>query len=140
MAQTIEERLNQLEKAHSRLNNQYQNLLKDFELLNSTTKKINEDWYQFYKGLDIEIKYLKRDIPQQEFIDGNRYKDIIEEIISSEDVIWNKQKYTNLLVKLKSRPEVYSTFVLERNKPRINDKVTFIFNLEEKKLLKFKCL
>jgi len=114
--------------------------LKDFELLNSTTKKINEDWYQFYKGLDIEIKYLKRDIPQQEFIDGNRYKDIIEEIISSEDVIWNKQKYTNLLVKLKSRPEVYSTFVLERNKPRINDKVTFIFNLEEKKLLKFKCL
>lgn len=140
MAQTIEERLSQLEKAHSRLFNQYQNLLKDFEDLKKFTQQLDNSCHIKIKEINLDIAHLKLSQPKADFIDGNKYQDVIEEIITIEKVDWNNKTCLNLSVKLKSRPELYKTFVLEKNKPRINDKVTFIYNAEEKKLTKLKCL
>lgn len=140
MAQTIEERLSQLEKAHSRLFNQYHNLFKDFENLKTYTLQLDSSCINKIKDIKLDIELLKLSQPKADFTDGNKYQDILEEIISSEKIEWNNKICLNLIIKLKSRPELYKTFVLEKNKPRINDKVTFIYNAEEKKLTKLKCL
>jgi len=140
MAQTIEERLSQLEKAHSRLFHQYKNLLKDFEDLKKFTQQIDNSCYIKIKEINLDIADLKLSQPKADFIDGNKYQDVIEEIITIEKVDWNNKTCLNLSVKLKSRQELYKTFILQENKPRINDKVTFIYNAKDKKLTKLKCL
>ena len=127
MAQTIEERLTQLEKAHSRLFNQYQNLIKDFEDLKRFTNQIDLDLYESIKELKSRLDDLGDTQPKQPFVNGNRYQDVIEEIVSTKKVGWNNKIFLESEIKLKKRPELYKIFVLEKNQPETNDKISFIF-------------
>jgi hypothetical protein len=140
MAQTIEERLTQLEKAHSRLFNQYQNLLKDFEKFKSISTSMVNDDYTKIKNLEERIEQLKDNQPVEQFINGNRYRDVIEEIVTNKKVDWENKIFSQLEVKLRKRPELYKIFVLEKNTPKVNDRITFIYDAEDKKLTKLKCI
>jgi hypothetical protein len=140
MPQTIEEKLYQLEKAHSRLFNMYQNLLGDFEKLKlNLTNIINDDSIKI-KSLEQIVEELKSTQPKLPFVDGNTYQDVIEEIVDTNKINWNNKNCVQLEVKLKGREELYTVFVLEKNAPKVNNRIRFIYSSEDNKLSKLKVL
>lgn len=137
MAQTIEERLIQLEKAHSRLYNQYQNLQKDF---NGLEEFVHNVLYLIVKDNCKAIRDLKDFQPKEKFIDGNTYMETIEELISIKEVKWDGKDFLDAEVKLFSRPEIYKIFILKSKAPHIKGfkdaKISFKFDETSNKLTK----
>ena len=107
---TTEERIQQLEQAHSRLFNNYNTLHQDFlnyrdvmveevaalkELIKSVQPKENE-----VQGLPDELK------------NGIEYKAVIAEVLKSKDVKWQNMDYTNWEIRLVGKEEyVYVAFI-----------------------------
>jgi hypothetical protein len=137
MAQTIEERLTQLEKAHSRLHNQYQNLQKDF---NGLEEFVHNVLYSIMKDNCKSIRELKDYQPKEKFIDGNTYLETIEELISIKEVKWDNKEFLDAEVKFVARPEIYKIFVLKSKAPHIKGfngaKASFKYDASTNKLTK----
>lgn len=140
MAQTTEERLSQLEKAHSRLFNHYQNLIKDFHVLQNLYGELDSAFKKEVKEIQSNIEQLKQSQPKSSFIDGQRYKDKIVNVISDKIVEWQNKIFAQMEVNLDGRPEIYKIFVKERNKPKIGDTITFTYLEDDKKLSQLKCI
>lgn len=107
MAATIEERMERLEQAHSRLYNQQKTMLDDLtKVQNKTLEEIKNINSQLTEGKDLDLLPLP-----DKLIEGKKYSAEITEIIKREDVLWRKMNYTNWEVKLKGKDYIYLAFV-----------------------------
>jgi hypothetical protein len=105
---TTEERIQQLEQAHSRLNNQYINLKNDLEELisSSITADAVKNW--------ISEAIPKEDVPAlpDELVNGIDYKAVVAEVVKFKNVKWKDMDYTNWEIKLIGKEEyVYVAFI-----------------------------
>lgn len=109
MAKTVEERIIQLESAHSRLFNRVNKLEQELErLVNVLQDKHLTRIYSDIKEIQdkLELKTV------EEFKIGANYVQIVDEIISkSEPVEWKNNKFHNYELKFQHRPEIYSAFI-----------------------------
>lgn len=109
MAKTVEERIIQLESAHSRLFNRVNKLEEELErLVNVLQDKHLTRIYSDIKEIQdkLELKTV------EEFKIGANYVQIVDEIISkSEPVEWKNNKFHNYELKFQHRPEIYSAFI-----------------------------
>lgn len=109
MATTLEERIIQLETAHSRLYNRLNQIEKDFKQLVNVLD--NKHLSRIYSDIE-EIKDKLELKTIEEFKIGANYVAIVDEIISkSEPVEWKNNKFHNYELKFQHRPEIYSAFI-----------------------------
>jgi hypothetical protein len=138
---TIEEELQMVKTAHARLFNQLKQVESD---LNSLTKDTDQNTFNFASAiLELQKQFNSITIPPQPkeiFKDGFNYTSTIEEIITVEETLWNKNICLNMEVKLIGRDELYKVFVLKGNKPNIGNKIRFTFDATDNKLKKLKVL
>ena len=138
MPQTIEQRVEQLEKAHSRLFNQYNTLINDFNKLLEDYTMDNQFSDTRYKVILQQMDKLITHQPKESFKDGNVYTSIIDKIITCNEINWRGKDCINMEVKLVDRDEVYNIFVLKGNKPNIGSSIRFTFNSTDNKLSNLK--
>jgi molecular chaperone GrpE (heat shock protein) len=88
---TIEERIERLEQAHSRLYNQQKTMLDDLtKVQNKLLEEIKNINSQLSEGKDLDLLPLP-----DKLIEGKKYSAEITEIIKREDIIWRKINYSN---------------------------------------------
>ena len=135
---TLEEEIKLLKTAHQRLFNQYQELIKDYEKLSKLVIQNND----FINQVDIENYQFRNKIlksqPKESFKDGQYYSEIIDDIISIEQVQWNGKEFLNMEVKLIDRNELFKAFVQKGNQPKVGDKIKFTYIITDNKLSKLK--
>jgi hypothetical protein len=138
---TVEEELQMVKTAHSRLFNQLKQLENDFNSLIVETNRSNVHYSSIIKLLQEQIDNITiPPQPKEVFKDGNNYTSTIEEIITIEETIWDKKTCLNMEVKLVDRDELYKVFVLKGNKPDAGCKIRFTFDATDNKLKKLKVL
>jgi len=138
---TIEEELQMVKTAHARLFNQLKQLESDFNSLIVELNQNNINHCNMVKLLQQQIDNITiPPQPKEIFKDGCNYTSTIEEIITVEETLWNKNTCLNMEVKLISRDELYKVFVLKGNKPNIGNKIRFTFDATDNKLKKLKVL
>jgi hypothetical protein len=104
---TIEERMERLEQAHSRLYNQQKTMLEDFtKAQNKLLEEIKNINSQLTEGKELDLLPLP-----EKLIEGKKYTGEITEIIKREDVIWRKMNYSNWEIKLKGKDYIYLAFI-----------------------------
>jgi hypothetical protein len=104
---TIEERMERLEQAHSRLYNQQKTMLDDLtKVQNKLLEEIKNINSQLSEGKDLDLLPLP-----DKLIEGKKYSAEITEIIKREDIIWRKINYSNWEVKLKGKDYIYLAFI-----------------------------
>jgi hypothetical protein len=107
MAATIEERMERLEQAHSRLYNQQKTMLDDLtKVQNKTLKEIKNINSQLTEGKELDLLPLP-----DKLIEGKKYSAEITEIIKREDIEWRKMNYSNWEIKLKGKDYIYLAFI-----------------------------
>jgi hypothetical protein len=130
---TIEEELQMVKTAHSRLFNQLKQLESDFNslIVDSNLSNIN---------LSNKIKQLQEQIdsidvvpqPKENFKEGSNYTAIISEFVTIQETQWKNKDFLNIELKLVGRNELYKIFVLKGSKPRVGDKIRFTYQPEDK--------
>lgn len=104
---TIEERMERLEQAHSRMYNQQKTMLEDFtKVQNKLVDEIKNINSQLTAGKELDLLPLP-----DKLIEGKKYSAEITEIIKREDVLWRKMNYSNWEVKLKGKEYIYLAFI-----------------------------
>jgi hypothetical protein len=104
---TIEERIERLEQAHSRLYNQQKTILEDFtKSQNKLLEEIKNINSQLTEGKELDLLPLP-----DKLIEGKKYSAEITEIIKREDIEWRKMNYSNWEVKLKGKEYIYLVFI-----------------------------
>jgi len=104
---TIEEKIKQLENAHSRMYNQQKELT---ELVIKLQDKLTGE----LEKITTQLKELKQEVPDtlpQQLIEDKKYNGQITEIISSKDVVWRNMNYTNWELKLKGKEHIFLAFI-----------------------------
>ena len=115
---TVEERIQQLEQAHSRLFN----LIKDVQLDITNIKNNAGNSYLELSNNIREIKDIlqpKEEIKPlpEEMKNGLEYKAVVTEIVKTKDVEWKRKNYTNYELKLEGKEDyVFLAFVPTENK------------------------
>lgn len=130
---TIEEELQMVKTAHSRLFNQLKQLESDFNslIVESNISNIN---------LTNKIKQLQEQIddisfppqPKETFKQGCNYTGVISEFVMVQETQWKNKDFLNIELKLVGRNELYKIFVLKGSKPRVGDKIKFTYQPEDK--------
>ena len=130
---TIEEELQMVKTAHSRLFNQLKQLESDFNslIVDSNQSNIN---------LGNKIKELQEQLnnvnivpkPMESFKEGSSYTGIISEIITIEQTEWKGKSFFNIELTLFGREEIYKIFILKENKPSAGNRIRFTYQLENK--------
>jgi hypothetical protein len=104
---TIEERMERLEQAHSRLYNQQKTMLDDLtKVQNKLLEEIKNINSQLTEGKELDLLPLP-----EKLIEGKKYTGEITEIIKREDVLWRKMNYSNWEIKLKGKDYIYLAFI-----------------------------
>lgn len=106
---TTEERLLQLETAHSRLYNQFNTLHQDFVKY----REVMEERLQNLKGL-IKSSTEEEEVPAlpETLVNGKEYKAVVTEIIKSTPTKWKNMEYTNWELKLEGKDQyVFVAFI-----------------------------
>jgi hypothetical protein len=104
---TIEERMERLELAHSRLYNQQKTMLDDFaKIQNKLLKEISNINSQLTEGKELDLLPLP-----EKLIENKKYSAEITEIVKREDVLWRNMNYSNWEVKLKGKEYIYLAFI-----------------------------
>ena len=126
---TTEERIEQLEKAHSRLFN----LVKDIQLdIHNMKDRAGNSYLEFWNKIE-DIKNIlqpKDDVQvlPDELKNGIEYKAIVSEIVRTKQVKWKGIDYTNWELKLEGKEEyVYLAFIPTENTVMVGDKVRFTY-------------
>lgn len=103
----LEEEIQMIKTAHSRLLNQYKDLEKQLNLLKSKHTDLEQ------VVLEQLLSSIKNDEPvyKPSLIAGNRYVEEISEIISIEKKEWNGGQFINYELKFKDRQEIYTAFI-----------------------------
>lgn len=130
---TIEEELQMVKTAHSRLFNQLKQLENDFNSLIVDANQNNISLNNKIKLLQEKIDGIT--IPTQlkeNFKEGSSYTGVISEIVTVEQTEWKKKSFLNIELKLVGREELFKVFVLEENKPSNGNKIRFTYQLEDK--------
>ena len=130
---TIEEELQMVKTAHSRLFNQLKQLENDF---NSLIVDANQNNI----SLNNKIKLLQEKLdditiptqPKESFKIGSSYTGVISEIVTVEETEWKNKSFLNIELKLIGREELFKVFVLKGNKPSNGNKIRFTYELEDK--------
>jgi hypothetical protein len=121
---TTEERLLQLETAHSRLYNQFNTLHQDFVKY----REVMEERLSNLKGL---INTSTEEVPAvlpETLINGKEYKAVVTEIIKSTSTKWKGMEYTNWEVKLEGKDKyVFVAFIPTEYKLAAGDNVRFTY-------------
>lgn len=125
----IEQEIQVLKTAHSRLHNQYQNLLKDYQSIFNYLDKLNEKQFNFEKLILEQIEDLKeiKPVRKPEFIAGNIYTSQISEVFSEKEVYWNNGKYLDYEIKFKGREEIYLAFISIKYRLLPNFNIKFMY-------------
>jgi hypothetical protein len=125
MAKTLDERIVQLENAHSRLFNRFNKLEEDYQKLQEL---------MFEKHLpEIYNKFKSLNSQPIEYKIGAQYSGIIKEIISkSEPVSWKNNSYINYELKLDTNKEIFTAFVQQKYllNPGTNIKFVYLDNFK----------
>ena len=104
---TIEERIERLEQAHSRMYNQQKTMLEDFtKVQNKLLEEIKNINSQLTAGKELDLLPLP-----DKLIEGKKYSAEITEIVKREDVVWRRMNYSNWEVKLKGKEYIYLAFI-----------------------------
>lgn len=104
---TIEERIERLELAHSRLFNEQKRMLEDLtKAQNKLVEEIKNINSQLTEGKELDLLPLP-----EKLVEGKKYTAEITEIIKREDVLWRKMNYSNWEVKLKGKDYIYLAFI-----------------------------
>ena len=138
MKKTIEEKVQQLEQAHSRLFNNYNTLHQDFTNYRNVMIEELSKLQQLVKSLQPKEEEIP--VLPDTLINGKEYKAVITEIIKYTNVIWKDIPYTNWELKIEGKDKyVYVAFIPTENQLKPGDKVRFIytnpFQLRKLKLL-----
>ena len=123
---TTEERFQQLELAHARLFNQYQNLSKDFENL---TEQL-DDRFSELKSFIVASSIQKDEAPAlpDKLQNNVEYKGVITEVVTSTPTKWKDMEYTNWEVRLEGKETyVMVAFIPTEYKLAAGDKVRFTY-------------
>jgi len=126
---TVEERIEQLEKAHSRLHNQLKDVQEDLIIIKD---RMGNNYLELTSKIDNILNTLqpKEEIAAlpDELKNGIEYKAIVSEIIKTKDVEWKRKNYTNYELKLEGKEEyMFLAFVPTDNKIIAGDKVRFTY-------------
>jgi hypothetical protein len=78
----------------------------------------------------------EREIFQHNF----QYIGVIETVIEREDTEWDGKPNLRMLVQLEGIKEVYNILCAKYKNPKVGDRITFIFNADENKLMKIRKL
>jgi hypothetical protein len=103
----VEEDLQMMKIAHSRLLNQHKEL-KELVL------RIMDEQLKLEKYVQeqlIELNNTQSPKVKSQFVIGNRYREKIIEIISSKQVEWQGSQYVSYVIKLNEREEIYTAFI-----------------------------
>lgn len=130
---TIEEELQMVKTAHSRLFNQLKQLENDF---NSLIVDANQNNI----SLNNKIKLLQEKLdgitiptqPKENLKRGSSYTGVISEIVTFEETEWKNKKWLNMELKLVGREELFKVFILKGNKPSTGNKIRFTYQEEDK--------
>ena len=128
MSKTIEERMKQLETAHSRLHNLLMQVQTDITNINNRNGN-------HYLELSNKLNDLtKLVVPEDtttlpdEMKNGVEYKAIVAEILKTKDVKWQNMDYTNWEIKLVGKEEyVHIAFIPTGTAINAGDKVRFTY-------------
>jgi len=126
---TVEERLLQLETAHSRLFNQLKDVVLDIEII----KNRNGNTYLELSNKINDLKELiqpKDEVPvlPNTLVNGKEYKAVISDIIKSTPTKWKNMEYTNWEVKIVGKEEyVFIAFIPTEHQLQPGDKVVFSY-------------
>ena len=123
---TTEERIQQLELAHARLFNQYQNLIQDFENL---TEQL-DDRFSELKSFIVASSIQKDEAPAlpDKLQNNVEYKGVITEVVTSTPTKWKDMEYTNWEVRLEGKETyVMVAFIPTEYKLAAGDKVRFTY-------------
>lgn len=125
----IDEEIQVLKTAHSRLYNQFQNLIKDHQMLLNYFNELNEKQSNFEKVIYQQVEDLKQigPIRKPEFFAGNIYTAQISEVLSEREVDWNNSKYVNYEIKFKEREEIYLAFISIKYRLLPNFNIKFMY-------------
>ena len=130
---TIEEELQMIKTAHSRLFNQFKQLENDFNSLIVDANLSNINLNKKIKDLQEEIVNITiPPQPKESFKEGSSYTGEILEIVTVEPTEWKNKSFLNIELKLVGRSELYKIFVLKENKPSVGNKIRFTYQLEDK--------
>lgn len=123
----IEEKLNQLEKAHARLYNNYKNLFEDFfNYRKQTNDRID--------NLIDQINELKKTSETKsnnstELVIGGRYVDKIKNILGVTDIINYKGKqFKTYTLQLKEKEQIFEAFISNQFDVRIGHTIGFTYD------------
>lgn len=111
---TIEEELQMVKTAHSRLFNQLKQLESDFNSLIVDSNQTNINLGNKIKELQeqiVEISNTQTPKVKQPFVIDNTYRETISAVLSTNQVEWNNGQYVNYEIKLKDREEIYTAFI-----------------------------
>lgn len=130
---TIEEELQMVKTAHSRLFNQLKQLESDFNSLIVDANLSNINMTNKIKELQEQIdNFILPPQPKENFKEGSSYTGEILEIVTVEPTEWKNKSFLNIELKLVGRSELYKIFVLKENKPRPGNRIRFTYQLEDK--------
>ena len=119
---TTEERLLQLEVAHARLFNQYQNLSKDFENL---TEQLDDKFGELKSFIVASSIEEAAELPET-LVHNKDYTGVIAAVIKSTPTKWNNKEWTNWEVKLEGKEDyAYIAFIPTEHQLAAGDKVRF---------------
>ena len=130
---TTEERLQQLETAHSRLHNQFNTLHQDFVQYRNV---MQEDFDNLTEQLDERFSDLKSfivassteevaELPET-LIHNKDYTGVISAVLKSTPTKWNNNDWTNWEVKLETKDDyAYIAFIPSEHQLAAGDKVRF---------------
>lgn len=121
---TIDQRVEQLEQAHSRLFNLFNSFQKDFEQnkkVLSEKLELLEDLLHSLQPKEEEVKLL----PDTLYA-GTEYKAVIAAIVKATPTVWKEMEYCNWEVKLEGKPDyVYVAFIPQTVQLQVGDAVRF---------------
>jgi|694.fasta_scaffold47907_6 hypothetical protein len=119
---TTEERFQQLELAHARLYNQYQNLIEDFDNLKEQLDERFSDLKSFIVASSTEEVV---ELPET-LIHNKDYTGVISAVLKSTPTKWNNNDWTNWEVKLEGKDDyAYIAFIPSEHILAAGDKVRF---------------
>ncbi len=120
---TNEERIQQLEQAHSRLYNLFTNFQKDFE----EYKLVQLNKFEELKHLSQQEEQNVPLLPDNLYA-GTEYKAVIAGIVKATPTVWKEMNYVNWEIKLEGKPDyVFVAFIKEEYVLQVGDAVTFTY-------------
>lgn len=126
MNKTTEERIQQLEQAHSRLFNNFNTLHQDFVQYRNVMVEEVSTLKEMIKSLQPKEEVIP--VLPDNLINGKEYKAVVTDVIKFTNVIWKNIPYTNWELKLEGKDQyVYVAFIPTEVKIVPGTKVRFTY-------------